>query len=300
MNPPAITVITPLLNRAGMLPDALASLATQNAVDVEHVVVDGGSTDGSQSIARAGGAIVIDAPGTSIYEAINLGLTRARGELICLLNSDDRLADDALETARAEFSDGNLELVRGRALVERLEDGHRHLVDDGRGDDPQPTLRKVLLAPANINACMFRAALVQRVGPFDTKYRIASDREWLARVMLSGAATAGLDQLLYVYGAHADSATIGGGKAATEKWVREHLAFARQLLQRHQLSSDERDALLAFHAKESAHLAVLMLRNGRAPSRELSESFATNALWPLHAASPLASIAWGRLRRAVS
>src|SRR5262245_3613397 len=111
---PAFSILTPLLNRASMLPDMLASVRRQGDVAFEHLVVDGGSTDGSQAIAAGAGATVIDAPGSSIYEALNIGLARAQGGVICLLNSDDVLGDSALAAAaRALDANAEVEIARG-------------------------------------------------------------------------------------------------------------------------------------------------------------------------------------------
>lgn len=297
---PLITVITPLLDRAAMLPDALASLAAQADSDFEHIVVDGGSTDGSQQLARASGALVIDAPGASIYTAINIGLERARGEFICLLNSDDRLAPRALSAARTRFASLDIDLVRGRAQVEQQRDDQWTIIDDGAAFHPALSLRSVLFEPSNINACMFRTSLVGRIGAFDPAYPISADREWLARALLKNVRTSAVEDALYIYRAHAGSATIGVRKPATLQWVREHLAFARNLLQRSELSAADRATLLSFHAKESAHLAVLQLGRGEWNGRDIAASFGASPLWPLHAAAPLAAIATRRLKRAFS
>jgi glycosyltransferase len=297
---PSISVITPLLNRAAMLPDALASLKAQTGATFEHLVVDGGSNDGSPRIAQASGATVIEATGSSIYEAINIGLARAQGDFICLLNSDDRLGENALPQLSAALADPAIELARGRARVEHRHDEGWVLSDDGAPHNPSLSLRSVLLEPANINACMFRASLVQRIGMFDLAYPISADREWLARALLDGAHTTPINETTYVYRAHAESVTIGMRKPATMQWVREHLAFTRQFLRRPNLRASDRTALLAFHAKESAHLASLQLERWELSGRELGESFAASPLWPLHAAGPLAAIAARRLKRAFS
>jgi glycosyltransferase involved in cell wall biosynthesis len=293
----SITIVTPLLNRANMLRDALASVATQG-VHAEHLVVDGGSIDGSQGVATAAGAVVIDAPGSSIYEAVNIGLDRAKGDVICLLNSDDQLVDGALVAAQAAFAaDSALELLRGRASVEYVGETPAHREENSAA--VPLTLANVLLGVPNINACFFRTALVRRIGGFDPAYPISADRAWLARAIIAGARTATLDRLVYVYRRHPGSLTIGRGKPARSRWVREHLSWSRMLLASDQLSREHRSAVRAFHAKETAHLAVLTLRGG-APAeaaRVLAGSFGRDPLWPLHAAGPLASIAARRAQR---
>jgi len=293
-----ISVITPLLNRAAMLPDALASLAAQNSVAFEHIVVDGGSTDGSQAIAAASGALVIDAPGSSIYEAINLGLDRARGDIICLLNSDDRLTPGALAAALSAFAaQSELDLVRGRALVETSISGRWQPVALP-AEDQEPHLPGILLGRSSINACFFRTALVRRIGTFNPAYPISADREWLARALVSGACTAGIDATVYVYRAHPGSLTIGKSRPATAQWVREHLVFSRAMLREARLTRRDRSALRAFHAKETVHFATLLLSRGRLRdvASEIARSFRSSPLWPLHAVTPLGDILRRRLR----
>lgn len=292
------SIITPLLNRAVMLPVALQSLVVQQPIAFEHIVVDGGSTDGAREIALKSGADVIDAPGSSIYDALNIGIDRAQGEIVCLLNSDDRFAPNALTTVLTAFSaDASLELVRGRARVEQEGADSWTVIDDGGKEQPAPTLRNVLLGASNINACFFRRDLAARIGPFNTSYRISADREWLTRALLSGARVRGLDEVLYIYRTHADSLTIGRNKPSRAEWVREHLGFAKKMLADRTLKGTQRAELRAFFAKETTHLATLSFSGGRVASGigVLFDGFRVDPTWPLHAVAPLANIARRRL-----
>src|SRR6266478_277673 len=95
MTRPLISIITPVLNRVGLIGAALDSVCRAGAVVTEHLVVDGGSTDGSLSLLRnRPGIRLVEAPGTGIYDALNLGLHAARGDILCQLNSDDLLSAD--------------------------------------------------------------------------------------------------------------------------------------------------------------------------------------------------------------
>src|SRR5262249_43949013 len=93
----AVSIIIPVLNRADHIGRAIASVTDQGVEDLEIIVVDGGSTDGTQAAAASlRHVVLIDAPNSSMYEALNIGIKRAGGPLISHLNSDDRLLPGSL------------------------------------------------------------------------------------------------------------------------------------------------------------------------------------------------------------
>lgn len=97
--PGLVTVVTPCLNAATFIDETIASILRQTYASVEHIVIDGGSTDDTIERARTYGARVevVELPGSSQASAINHGLQRARGEFFTFLNADDVLEDDAIE-----------------------------------------------------------------------------------------------------------------------------------------------------------------------------------------------------------
>lgn len=295
---PRLSIITPLLNRAAMLQVALDSVGAQGDAVFEHLVVDGGSTDGSREMVQATKAELVDAPSSSIYEALNIGIARARGDIICLLNSDDRLPRNAMAIAIAAFEqDKELELLRGRAGVEiQIGDTWK------RRDEAPPAatvrpLRRVLFGASNINACILARTLVDRIGPFEASYRVSADREWLTRAVLAGAKISEVEDVLYIYRSHAGSLTIGADKPARRAWVREHLAFAAKMLADPKLSAAARADLRAFLGKETVHLALLSVRAGELAEagRAMAATSRVDASWPLQALGPLADIARRRV-----
>lgn len=295
-----ISIITPVLNRRAMIGDALRSVHAQGIDGCEHLVIDGGSIDGTQNaVATVPGARLIEAAGASIYEAINRGITEAGGRIVGLLNSDDQLASGALQRVLAAFEAfPDADIVHGRAaLLSRCDSGSAETL---RGTATPGHLRSTLLGVPAINASFMARGLFDRLGLFDTELRIAADREWLARAALAGVSVTQIDQVLYVYRAHAGSLTIGGERSAELDWVREHLAIARQYLADRAVDSEARRSFAAFHGKSVVQEALLHLRAGnlKALAAGLRGAFTTWPAWPLDALSPLFWAVKNRLRAA--
>lgn len=111
-----ISVISPSFNQAQFLPDNLASVASQTWGDVEHVIVDPGSTDGSTEIARAARNVVLIAePDRGQSDGITKGFARSTGDVLVWLNSDDFYpSPDVLETVAKCFQDNpDVDVVYG-------------------------------------------------------------------------------------------------------------------------------------------------------------------------------------------
>src|SRR3954469_24178325 len=112
-----ITIVTPTLNRADHLPMAIESVLQQGYDDVEHIVVDGMSTDGTvEVLARYPHLRVIREPDTGLWDALNKGIRAATGEVIGHLNSDDCYTPGAIDAVRAAFAP-DVEIVCGGAEI---------------------------------------------------------------------------------------------------------------------------------------------------------------------------------------
>jgi glycosyltransferase involved in cell wall biosynthesis len=103
---PAITVVTPCLNARDTIEQTLASVRTQDYPRVEHVVVDGGSTDGTLEILeRAEGIRYVSEPDRGLAHALNKGIGMATGDVIGTLNADDVYLPGAVARIGEVFSD---------------------------------------------------------------------------------------------------------------------------------------------------------------------------------------------------
>jgi glycosyltransferase involved in cell wall biosynthesis len=113
---PRVTVVTPSYNYARFIGACLTSVRGQTYPRLEHIVVDGGSTDGSvdiiQSLAGAYDVHILAGQDRGPADALNKGFARARGDLLCWLNADDFwLHDRVVEEAVRAFMDGAIDVV---------------------------------------------------------------------------------------------------------------------------------------------------------------------------------------------
>jgi putative peptidoglycan lipid II flippase len=111
----SISIITPTLNAARFLEGCLSSVRAQRYARIEHIVVDGGSTDGTADMARAApGVVYIEARGSNQSRAINDGLRAARGDVLAWLNADDEYAPGTLHVVQERFAaDPTLDVLYG-------------------------------------------------------------------------------------------------------------------------------------------------------------------------------------------
>src|SRR5712691_1818747 len=101
---PSMTVITPCLNARDTIEEALASVRSQGYPDLEHLVVDGGSTDETLDVLeRAEGIRYLSEPDRGLSDAMNKGVAMARGEVLGWLNADDFYLPGALRKVGEAF-----------------------------------------------------------------------------------------------------------------------------------------------------------------------------------------------------
>jgi glycosyltransferase involved in cell wall biosynthesis len=184
--PPFLSIVTVNLNDAAGLDRTLRSIAAQTFDDREVIVVDGGSTDGSLEVVRAHGSVVTSAtsePDGGVYDAQNKGTRRARGTYCLYLNAGDALASpDAL--ARFFAAGPPVEDILYGDVI--FEDGGRQRTER------TPELTWALLMRTNLphQATIVRRDLFDRVGPYDTTFRLVADYAFFLKAFVVHGATA--------------------------------------------------------------------------------------------------------------
>ncbi len=214
-----VSVITVCRNAGTTLEACLISVARQTYRYIEHIVIDGQSTDGTSAILerhRCSLATVVSEPDNGIYDAMNKGLDRAHGEFILFINADDRLvgpsviADAMSQIALAP----DLDVYYG--ALELLHDGQaiRH--------DPPPSdraLQEMVLGCLPHQATFARRSVFEKTGPFDLRWRRHADYDWWLKVL--GDPTIRLSRINTMVTAYA----LGGASSDLERGQPEVFAI---------------------------------------------------------------------------
>jgi glycosyltransferase involved in cell wall biosynthesis len=178
-----ITLITAVYNRSARIAGAIKSVRSQQHEDIEHLIIDGGSTDGTLSAIQESGHArlrVISEPDQGIYDALNKGIARATGDIIGLLHSDDVFADAyVLARVATAFADPAVDAVYGDLDYVAAEDMGRVIRRWRAGPYTQADLRRGWMPPHP--TLFLRRAVIARLGPYDASYRIAGDYEAILR-----------------------------------------------------------------------------------------------------------------------
>lgn len=185
---PTISIVTAVYNRVDTIRDALASVHGQTWTDVEHVVVDGGSSDGTLAVLsefRDRIAILISEPDHGIYDALNKGLSRATGEIVGLMHSDDYYADgEVLAAVAGVFDDPAIDGVYGDLDYVARNNPARVIRRWRSGEYDRRRLQQGWMPPHP--TLFLRRAVLERWGGFDTSFRIAADYDAMLRYLAQG------------------------------------------------------------------------------------------------------------------
>ena len=228
MATPLVSIITPVLNRVGRLPHCLASVANQDyGGPIEHLVIDGGSTDGTLDLLRESPSPGIrwqSEPDGGMYEAINKGLELAKGDVVAYLNSDDLYFPWSVRVAVQGLLSGS-EIVYGDmgVLCEQEFAGFDgfYVMFYPRFDLRYYSYIGVLGQPT----VFWRRELTQRIGTFDTTYRNIGDCEYWLRAARSGTNPKHIPEVLAVQVDHIGTLS----KNHHERLLREHARLRQEM-----------------------------------------------------------------------
>lgn len=181
-----LSVITVCRNARATIGEALSSIHRQSYRPIEHIVVDGASTDGTLDVLHAqqsGIARLISEPDEGLYHAMNKGIALATGDYVGFLNADDIYAHpNALVRIGEALRGGTFDAAYGDLVYVRQSDPAA-MVRYWRSGTYAPGRVERGWMPAH-PTFFVRTALLRKLGGFDTRYRYQADYELMVRLFL--------------------------------------------------------------------------------------------------------------------
>jgi glycosyltransferase len=193
-----ISLITATYNNSETVLDTLSSVAEQTHRDIEYLVIDGASTDGTLDILRAHRSqidVLVSEPDRGIYDALNKALSRASGEVVGFLHADDVFADEEVLSAISKrFSGNGIDAAYGDLVYV---DNHRpaRIVRYWNAGTFSPTKLAWGWMPPHPTFYV-RRSVYERLGAFDTSFRIAADYDCMLRFLGHGISVAYIPRVL--------------------------------------------------------------------------------------------------------
>ncbi len=218
---PLISIITVTKNCAPTLRRTLESVKAIKTTDVEYVVIDGQSTDGTLEILHEYASCVdqlVSEGDTGIYNAMNKGAMRAKGEYVLFLNGDDHLLEEGFGKAKKILADRRPEVLSCQSEA---------VAEDGR--------KEALLKPITAYLKFFNTiphlstfvrASLQREYEFREQYRIAADYDLFLRMHLAGRNFLLADPVVAVHYRGGFSANVERSKKEVDEIRKDNLSSA--------------------------------------------------------------------------
>lgn len=208
------------MNAVKTIEECISSVIGQTYGNLEFVVIDGGSTDGTLAILeryRSQIDYFVSEPDRGIYNAMNKGIDAATGDYVHFLNSDDKFCDVCVvaDVAEAINKCPEIDLVYGDVLLLSSGDG---LV---RKSQTPVLSRESLCRKGFCHQALFaRREILLRTGGFSEEYQIVADGDWLARALSAGATSIHLERDIAVY-------RLGGYSGTNVRWREEKRRMLR-------------------------------------------------------------------------
>ena len=213
--PEKISVITVVFNDSTHIEKTIQSVLSQNYSNVEYIIIDGASTDGTLEICKKYEnqiSKIISEKDTGIYNAMNKGIQNSTGEWIFFLNSGDIFFNDnAISSVMSETI--NADIIYGKAMTDNKEETFF---------SKRITKSMFILERMICHQAIFARRKVFDNNNFDEKYRIIADRVWLYNCYKQKYLIKPLEKTISVYDTSGVSSNI-------EKFDKESLAFLKSI-----------------------------------------------------------------------
>lgn len=282
---PKISVVTFVKNGAATLEKAILSVIQQNYPNLEFIVLDAASKDGTLDIVHRYEKNIFYwrsfADGGSV-PATNEGWRKATGDVIALLAADDWFEPGAFAAvAEAFIGDPSLEVVTGGVRIVRHEANRDCIITYGDEKFLNLSVASVLY-PTVTHAHFVRRKIYEELDGYDERFLTSADLDFLLRLALRGVRGKVLERVVYNFLQHPGSNSMGGDwrKLGVMAW--DNMRVIEQHLNAPALPSQYKSQLRAFHgvyAMRAIYVAVKGL-NFEELLRALDRAFGVNPGWP--------------------
>lgn len=214
---PQVSIVTPSYNRAWSISSCIQSLQAQTFSDYEHIIVDGGSTDGTLEILRKEALLdsrihYVSEPDLGIYDAVNKGMRLASSGIVSYLNTDDFYLPYTLQYVIDAFvRHTDKSLIYGHWLSWHLESAFLELQPVFRYTPTDLAVFAVLPQPS----VFFKKIVYDQIGGFDLTYQLLSDNDFFSRVAISSGKIIHVDNYLSIQTIHSSNLLAGNQSAVT-------------------------------------------------------------------------------------
>lgn len=198
-NDKGISIITIVLNQKDLIEQTIKSVIEQEDVDIEYIVIDGGSTDGTVEIIKSYSQYInyfVSEPDGGIYQAINKGISFATKPLVGLIHCGDFYEKNVLKIVYNEYLKTKADIIYGNIDI-REEVGNNLLSHFPIADHLLLRNKMSIFHPSSF----ISLETYQKFGLYDVSYRLAADYDYLLKLFVNGCHFAYLPEVIAVFNA---------------------------------------------------------------------------------------------------
>ena len=261
----SLSIVMPCLNRVQFVEAAIESILSQGISGLEIIVADGGSKDGTLDVLRRYPEVqVVSEPDSGLYDALNKAISRASGDIVGHLNTDDIYLPNAFKSVLEAFATcREAQMVCGGAELAILEN------DGWCVTEEFPAIKygyldweTVLKGPILTNARFYRREFLLTCMPFNQKYKIISDREFLIRVKKENPVIKLVPQSVLQYRSHSNSLTFNNDCRAQWRTALEKLELTRSVSETNAEDPELNQVFLRWARYEALQAILIGVRAG--------------------------------------
>ena len=195
-----VSIITVVWNNNTTIKNAIDSVLDQTYKNVEYIIIDGDSSDGTIEMIKSYGNKIttfVSEPDKGIYDGLNKGVSLATGDVVAFLHSDDIYASDAIVQKIADkfIQDDELDGVYGD-LIYTPKDDTLKIIRYWKSNDFNIKLLKKGWMPAH-PTLFLRREVYKKYGKFDLDFKISGDYDFMLRVLSAGIIVKYIPEVLY-------------------------------------------------------------------------------------------------------